>query len=1199
MKKYPSFYLLRHHMLPSKTLLIMKLILVIMTIFIVQVSAHTLAQSISINKKNASLEFIISQLRVQSGYDFLLDREVLQDRRTISLNVKNVTIDQVLKTLSKERDISYSIEGRSVVITKGHRVQKNVQSNPSIPSQEDIFGVVTDEKGSPLSGATVKVKGKEYSVSTKNSGAFSLNELAAGDVLLVSFLGYQPREFKVTPAHLEGKDYLIIQLSPLLGTLEEVVIINTGYQKVNRENVVGSVATIDSKELEKRNAVNILDNLEATMPGLVQYQGVTTIRGVSTMRANMGVLVVVDGLPIEGSIADINPYDVENITVLKDAAAASIYGARASNGVIVVTTKNANKIGKTTVEYGSNLTITDKPDYSYYNMMNASEQVDYERKYSEWWFNGGGGTIPDPIGSFESTIAQGGMITPIHHAFYRFKSDPTNFSQVQLDELLNQYKENDFLQDYRKYALRNEFLQQHNIALRTNSGKAQNNLVINYRGDNGGIINAYDRQTNLFYKGSYKFADWLDAEYGVNSVIGKTRQHNSRFAIDPLSMPAYTGLYDMNGNRSDLRIFYNAYNDITETTPGLFTTRFNHLDELERDFNNISKLNTRYHVNLNIKVLPGLTIRPMLQFEDNRTDNSSYAEAESYRMRWLQNVYTQRSGTPGSYTYTNLLPQGGMLSTMNAKGTSYTARGQADYVKEFGKHSLNALAGVEFRETRYGGTRGLLLGYDEQLQIHSTANVNFGELYNVTSSFLTPGYNPQQFDYATFADNLGIIVEDWHKFASAYANLTYTYDGKYNTFASVRKDYADLFGGDKKYRGRPLWSIGASWIASRENFLSQYAFIDFLKVRTSYGLTGNMDPTTPAILAATTGINEETRQPNASVSTPPNPLLRWEKTETINLGVDFYLWKNKVKGSIDWYRRRGTDLLANRRMDPSEGYSSMVINNASMVNNGIEGSLTYAWIQPKTMDGLFWSTNLVASYNRNRITYVDEVTRSPFPLAIGDGFKEGYPVRSLFSFPFAGLNEQGSPQWYNGSGSKTTQSLSAADIEAMVFSGGTDPKVNFGLNNDLNYKGISLSVFAVYYGGHFYRTQPSPVPELMQGPYYRALPKYLLSSWTPENTDTHVPGSGEYYREASSINQYEFADIGVRSANFIKIRNIVLGYSIPQPLVSKIKASNVRVRFQLNNPATIWTKQNDVKIDPETGGLPMPTSYVMGISANF
>ncbi len=1175
----------------------MKLIVVLMTIFITHVSGKTFGQIVSINKKNASLETIIDQLQKQTGYDFVLDREIFNRSEKIDLNVKNISLDEVLKKITVNTDISYSIQGHSVVFSKNNPKPREQKMNPS--RQQEFFGVVTDERGAPLSGATVKVKGKQVVSLTQKTGAFSLRDLVSGDVLIVTFLGYESREFTVSSAHLTGKDYLIIQLSALVGTLEEVSIVNTGYQKISRENVVGSVATMNRKELEKRNAVNILDNLEATVPGLIQYQGVTTIRGVSTMQANMGVLVVVDGLPIEGSIADINPYDVENITILKDAAAAAIYGARASNGVIVVTTKNANQVGKTIVELNSNLTVTNKPDYSYQNMMTASEQVDYERKYSEWWFNGAGGTIQDPIGSFESSVAQGRMITPIHYAFYRFKSDPTKFSQSQLDELLNKYKENDFLKDYKKYALRNEFLQQHNIAIRTNSGKSQNNLVINYRTDNGGIINAFDRQFNLFYKGSYKFANWFDVEYGVNSVIGKTRQHNSRFAIDPLSAPAYMSLYDADGNPSDLRIYYNAYNNITETTPELFSTHFNHLEELGRDFNTISKLNTRYHINFNIKVVPGLTIRPMLQYEDNRTDNSSYAETESYQMRWLHNVYTQRTGTPGAYTYTNLLPRGGMLTTINAKESSYTARGQADYVKEFGKHSINALVGAEFRETRYGGTRGLLLGYDEQLQIHSTANVNFGDLYNVTSSFLTPGYNPQQFDYPTLAENLGIIVEDWHKFASAYANLTYTFDGKYNAFGSVRKDYADLFGGDKKYRGRPLWSLGASWIASKENFINQYSFIDFLKIRTSFGLTGNMDPTTPAILAASTGINEETRLPNASVSTPPNPFLRWEKTETINLGIDFYLWKSKVKGTIDWYRRRGTDLLANRRMDPSEGFSSMVINNASMVNNGIEGSLGYAWFQPKTNDDFSWATNLIASYNRNKITYVDQVTRAPIALAMGEGFKEGYPVRSLFSFPFAGLNDQGAPQWFNASGGTTTQSLNASDIDAMVFSGGTDPKINLGLNNDLNYRGFSLSVFAVYYGGHFFRTQPYPTPELMQGPYNRALPNYLLRSWTPENTDTDVPGSGEYYREISSTTQYQFANIGVRPSDFIKIRNIVLGYSLPQSLISKIKANTVKFRFQLNNPATIWTKKNGLKIDPETMGMPVPISYVMGLSANF
>lgn len=1170
----------------------MRLTTVLLIATFMQVSAAGFAQKINLSRSNASLKAVIKELRSQSGYDFVYTDDQLAKATPVSIKVNNMPIEDVLKQIFQDQPLSYTIDTKTVIINEKEKSILNKIANYFLPI--DVSGRILDDKGNALVGATIKVKGTSKSTTTDRLGNFTLLGVDEDALIEISYVGFATQTLRVT------RNMGNISLAVSTAGLDEVTIVNTGFQKINRTNMTGSAVTVSSAELEKRNITNVMQGLEGLVPGLVQSRLRTTIRGLSTISANTSILYVVDGLPIDGDINNINPYDIESVSVLKDAAAASMYGARASNGVIVVTTKRAKEIGKTSIEISSNITLTEKPDYSYNNWMTPTQQVDWENNYYKWWFAGGGNGGPlvaNPITDFESRIASSTVISPIAYGSYQLKKGL--IAQTQYDALLAELKTNNFQEEYKTLALQSPILQQYNIAIRTNSGKAQNSLVINYTPNYTGNINSFNKALNLFYKGTYSVGKWLDMDYGVNSIIGKSRSHNNDLATSATNLPAYFRLLNDNGSRASYNVRFNAYNAINnETTPALASFKFNHLDELERDFNNTSTLNTRYYVNLNFKPVQGLTINPMFQVEDSRTTSRAYSEAESYTMRILQNAYTTRTGTAGNYVYTNLLPKGGRLATSQNSGTNYTARGQANYNKEFGKHGVIALIGAEFRQTfSKGGSRGILLGFDDQLQTQSTNQINFGNLYNInTGSVWDTNYQTRQIHFGQISnDFIGLIRESLHRFGSGYANITYTYNRKYNLFASARKDYADLFGGDEKYRGKPLWSAGASWVTSNEDFMRDISFINYLKVRASYGFTGNIRTDVTALLAASTGTNTTTLLPNASVSNPPNPQLRWEKTATTNAGVDFNMLSNRLRGTLDWYRRSGTDLFATKRLDPSEGFTSMVINNAAMVNNGVEIGLSYDIFKPSPK-GFFWSSNLNASINNNRVTEVDELTKNPNTLAQGGSFKVGYPVASIFAFRFAGLNNLGVPQFYNAAGQATTASLGPTDADALVYMGNAEPRYTLSINNDFNYRGFSLSVFAMYQGGHYFVA--GQVPQSLSVATYSTMPSYLLNSWTPTNTNTTIPGSGQYFQNIPS-NQYNYADILIRRADWFKVRNIVLGYSIPNQLASKIKASNVKLRLQVNDPDLIWSKQTDFRIDSETAGAPKRTAFVFGLNANF
>lgn len=1164
-----------------KLLLIMRLTTVFLIATIMQVSAGTYAQKITIHKKNAPLSQVINDIREQSGYDFFYSNKLLSNAKPVSIDVKDASLTEVLEICFRNQPLSYKVENKGVMLKE--KIPSLIDRVAVLLTAMDIRGVIRDTQGNPMAGASVILKGKNQMVRTNEKGEFFIKNAGPNDMLIVTFIGFITQELAV-----KAGAAMEIVLKEQVASLGEVSV-STGYQDIKSAKMTGAVVTVGSEELEKRNVTNLLSNLEGKVPGLVHYNGATTIRGLGTMISSQSVLVVVDGFPIEGSVADINPYDVESINVLKDAAAAAIYGARASNGVIVVTTKKAKIKGKTTVDFSTNYSYFQKPDYTNNNYMTPAEQVDVESKFADYFFR------TNTLASFEANIESGLSVTPVQYAYYQFKKGLITNAQMQSQ--LDALKGNDFAKEYKENALSNRQIQQYNFAVRNRGEKSQYSMVLNYKGDNSGIINAYDRQLNIFLKGSYNLAKWIDVEYGLNTVIGKVRSHNNTNATNPFNVPAYYSLFDANGARSRYSLsefnIYSSYNAAFESTANMYSVKFNHLDELERDYNNTSSRNSRYYVSLNIKPLKGLSLKPQFQYEDNSTETLGYSEKESYTMRLLQNIFSRRI-TTGTGGFTNLLPVGGKLETSRINSPSYTARFQGNYDREFGRHAISIIGGTEFRQTRAERKASALFGYVDQLQSQSSTALVYETLRTLASTFWSGSISPSVY-YGSEINKFG-TSDVIHRWASGYANMTYTFNGKYNAFGSFRKDYVDIYGGADKFRGRPLWSAGLSWIVSDEEFIKNIKAINYLKLRTSYGVTGNVSLDYTARQTATiSGTNTFTREPIANIVIPPNGLLRWEKTATSNIGLDFALFDQRLRGNLDVYRKKGTDLFARKRLDATLGFASLVINNGDMLNNGVELGLNYDWFKAGKNSQLGWTSSLVISKNKNKITSVDEIVTNPAVLAGSGTFTVGNPVNSLYSYQFRGLSATGLPQWLLSDGTITTASVPSTDLKAVVFSGNMDPSLSMAFNNEVTYKGLSLSIYTVYYGGHYLRDN---APRLYAKPEYGALSNTILNSWTPTNTNTNVPGFGEYYLAAANANPMVYADEWVKSADFFKIRNFILGYQLPATVARKIGTSKIRLRLQVDNPNITWSKDK-LTIDPETRGLRLPTSYILGVNVNF
>ena len=1165
------------------------------------------AQKVTLNFDRTPLKTVLNEIQKQVDYTFVYNDQQIGANRAVSINVRDEALTSALDKLFQPLGISYKILDRQIALSvapAAGTAQQGQSGRAGI-----VRGRITDQDGQPIAGAAIQnLTEKTYAITDVNGNYTLAVKDPRNTTLEVSFLGMD-----TVTEPLNGRGNFDVQMTYSRMFLEGAVV--TGYQEIQQKKVTGAIATVGAKAIEERYTPSLMQNLEGRVAGLSTYGGKMTIRGVSSMYAEAQPLLVVDGLPMEGSINDLNPYDIESVNVLKDAAAAAIYGARASNGIIVITTKSAREKGKIDVDFSSNVTVYSKRnmDYAQNFYMTPEQQIALEKDYYNYYYFHNDGEVQDPAASMSQNLASGtGYISPIDYAYYKAYIGEGNLSDV--DALCAQLSKNNFARDYADAVYRRQLVQQYNLALRSRSDRFQSNFVINWRNDNAGIINTFDRQMQISYKGSYDVAKWLTATVAVNGIYGKSREKGYDYNGfgNPWSYPAYESLYNTDGSAKLLYTWYNGnpYRDNTEG--GNFKELgINLVDEYYNNVQDTKRQYMRYHGDLLFKIFKGLTANAQFVYETDHRTADWLATQESHSAKTIYNAYTQVDAA-GNVTHLTP-PSGGFRVARNVDGRYWTARGQLNYAGTFGKHEIVALAGLEFRETLEAGTSSLMLGYDDQLQNASTQTIDFSTIsqmrYNNAYMAIAGGFPSIQFAYTPYiSSTMSPIMEQHHRYASGYANFTYTYDEKYNVFGSFRKDYADVYGLNVKFRGKPLWSAGVAWNINNEDFMRGVSWINALKLRLSYGVTGNIYQGATSYMTATSaGLNYYTNEPFGVIQSPANPNLKWERTETANVGIDFSFVENRFRGSLDYYRKIGKDLFSYKTLDPTTGFTSMFMNVADMVNNGFELMFTGDWIRERRRSDFGWSSTLTFAVNKNKITNVENPSTRAYEL-MSNPYVVGYPTSALWSWRFAGISdadgEKGMTLWYVENDRKT-HSAQSASVDVMVYSGQQEPVVIAGLDNRFTWNGLSLSVLMAYYGGHVMRAlTEAETFGVAQG---AAVPSYFLNAWTPENP-TNTPGIGRYSSGAIG-REPSTSDISVRNASFLKIRNIVLGYELPENWARKIGASRVNLQFQVDNIPAVWTAfrpyktmpyyDKSVRVDPETLGIPRPTSYIFGLHINF
>lgn len=1140
--------------------------------YVMQASEVVKAQNVRVDldMKNASLSQVLWELEKRTDFVFFYNVDDVSNVKGLSLNYKKATLMEILDKLLKNTKLTYEVKNEAIVI----RAKKESKSAVSAAiTKRIITGIVKDQDGEAIPGASVLVKGTNKGVATDMNGCFELQVDNSPNIILrFSFVGMKNQERKIG-----DKNNLIVIMVPSEESLGEVII--TGYQTISKERATGSFSVVSPKAIENKLQTNIMDRLEGQVAGLVQYNGNVNIRGISTVYGNKNPIYVVDGIPYEGDLTAINPNDIQNVTVLKDATAASIYGARAANGVIVITTKSG-QAGKTKVRYDGSVAFQPLPDMDYLKLMNSEELVNLKRDL----FN-------DYHAAY-SDLNKRTSIDEVTELFYMQENG--GITESELQSRLDVYRYRDSRKQIEDELLRTSFTHQHNLAISGGSEKYTYMASVNYVGRKPYNKAQESERFGFNLKNSIKFFKWFTTDIGI---AGNFVNSNGSDGISGTSLRrsglSYQMLRNDDGTPAVWRNGRSDYEIERLQSIGLYDMTYRPLDELNKsDYKNKSAY---YKINVGLKfdVMKGLNLHLTYQTENSNSKNHAFKKGDSYYVRDMVVNAAQVDKKTGAITYN--VPEGNQITETRGDMSAYTMRAQVNFNRTFQeKHAVVALLGTERRAVKNTASSAFRMGFDENTLGYKPADIKqLGIGINGTEA-LSGKFSWQDKNYNKFTE-----TED--RYVAFYGNASYTYNERYAATASIRVDQSNLFGTDPKYQWKPLWSVGGSWFMSQEDFLKDVSWLDRLSLRVTYGINGNVSKqSSPYLIIQDMGYSSWKEGFSSSIKSTPNPSLRWEKTAVTNIGIDFSFLKGRLSGSFDYYNRKSTDLLGEVKVDITKGTTVLWLNYGSMKNRGVEVSLNSLNLDLRDFQ---WRTGVNFSYNKNRVIDITNRTTAASTYANSLVNVADRPMYSLFSYRWAGLDpKNGDPQVYDKDGNIVK---SSNDVENMVYSGTTRPPYSASMTNTFNYNGIGLSFMFIYNGGHVLRDEASEyLGATLNSNIYRG----ALNYWKEPGDEKKAgiaPRANRLATAAKKLLWYA-SDIHVVKADYIKLRDITLYYTLPKEWLNKVRLENVTVKAQVQN--LWWWAANDSGIDPEAYSysagrgsrtLQDAPTYTLGLSFNF
>ncbi|MBB5620636.1 TonB-linked SusC/RagA family outer membrane protein [Pedobacter cryoconitis] len=1215
----------------------MRLMIILLFMGMMQVSGAIYGQKITLNQNKIKITQLFKEIKRQTGYDVLWQSEKLNENRVIDANFNKTDLKEVMAQCLTGQNLIFSIEDNSVVIKQ----QSSAIRPVSIPLVQDSIvykGKVLDERGKPLPGATIRLKGGVKSSISTETGYFERYGTKKS-TLVISYIGYKNKE--VSLAGLNPDQMIMVTMSSQ-GNIQlgEVTIASNGYQDIPKERITGTFEVISKEQLQHSTDPNLIKRLEGITTSMdfrndlvptnsAQLNPLTrspltnlTIRGRNTLSGalaggdnNSGrPLVVIDGIASPYSIDLVNPNDVESITILKDAASASIWGSRAANGVIVVKTKKGSYQSPLQISFNANVNITGKPDLFYKKMMSTSDYIDAQVfKYKQDYPNATD-YLPDP----QINIAQT-PISPVATIMDQQKRGLITAGQAnsQLDAL----RGNDVRNDLSKYYFRDAVTQSYSLALsggtkqiaqRFSAGydKSLNNTVKS--GSNREVLNysvsvkplaKLDLQANVIYNQSN-----ISSQSGYDDFTGTTN------VTGTVSLYPYSRLVDAQGNPAAIQKAYSQqFLDLLNTTYGnhLLSYQYKPLEDINDGYNK-SKLQTiGANLSANYQILPELSANLSYNYNVSYNETIDLERQDSWYMRNQINLFTTPLNAYDLITllpidpYTRNLPLGAQYTKAVTKSNNQTLRGQLNFNKTWNeKHNISAIAGIDFYKSYSLLTSDGYFGYNEK-DFSTARNLNFN--YPHFLLFADPNTGAGVGNIPLPA---GLIGESRGRTISYFANAAYTYDNRYTLSASFRRDLSNVYSMLGNNGGTPFFSLGASWSINNEKFYN-FSLLPLLKLRANFGYNGNVNPATSAYPVIGYTPQNQVTDGNllgyADIFNAANSKLRPEKTGELNIGLDFGIKGGRLSGSLAYYEKRTTDLLANNTVDPSIGFNQLTTNSGNLFGKGIEVALNSLNVKA----GLFrWNSNFLFSYNRVKVTKL----YSPINYNAGalvnnvTAFTQGNDLSRAFAYKWAGLDPNtGDPRGYVNGNIVTINNTSAgADaltaiinqpISSLHYFGSLIPVYYGSFRNTFSYENFSLSANLLYKLGYWFRRPLSSLVQYnnlytdgnLQGAEYE-------NRWQKPGDEkfTNVP-SAIYPGNASRDAFYRFSDINILKGDHIRLQEINLSYTLNK---KNWVLKNPRIYANVTNLGVIW-RANKEGLDPDVFDYPLPRTYSLGLSANF
>lgn len=1071
---------------------------------------------------------------------------------------------------------------------------------------KEVRGIVLDaDESVPLVAASVGalVPGSATEVAqgtiTDLDGRFRFDVPEGTTQLLVVYVGYEQQIVACS------EEMITVRLQPEKQDIAEVIV--TGYGKIDRRKSTASVSSVTLADMPQASM-----GVDQMLKGALAGVNVTTvsgtpgapakirIRGTSSLQGTQDPLWVVDGMPLEGTdlpkledlsgvdqlyssaIAGINPQDIASISVLRDAAATAIYGARAANGVIVVNTKSGKK-GRVRVNYAGKISVVARPDVSRLGLLNSDEKVNLELDLLRSTYN-----------TFEG---KGGVarILKAHGELDKYKAGGFDALSDAAQRDINALRETNT--DWNKELFRTALSHDHFLSIAGGSDWADYYVSAGYFYDAGTVRGVNANRVNLTSKTRFHFFDRLDI--GV-TLLGNRRKNNSFLSnTDGYTNPVfysrtvnpYLTIYDANGNYvydPDMR----GFGRDGDAVP------FNIIEERENTEYNLTNNSLTAVFDLSWRIWRGLSLESQAGLQFDGRKSVATAQAQSYAVR--RELQRSRLSDGSSY-----IPNGGVYRNTDGHAFQYTIKNMLRYVETFkGMHSIDFMVGNEVRRSTDESVFSAGYGYDPDALTTKVVHFTRDDQARYTPLFKRNYYE--------------------NAFVSFFATASYTLLNRYTLGGSIRFDGSNLFGVDPKYRYLPLYSVSAMWDAKQESFLEDVNWLSDLRLRASYGLQGNIDKNTYSQLVGVlrhdafffpqSGKGSGEGEDNITIESPPNSRLRWEKTRTYNIGFDVSFINYRIKLAADYYDRLSTDLIGMRKLPLESGFAYTTVNWSQLTNRGVDLNASFLLLKISDFE---WNLQGNFSYNFNRIDRLTTQDKSRRPSG------EGYPVGGIFVLPYVGVDKYGYPLLEGPDGrpqlisqlldlkrvgpSNVSGLSPAEERDLYVYAGTDEPPYSMGASTSFSWKGIELTVAVVGNFGHKYLVQP--YYSFTQFDRGVNTSRKIFQRWTEGNPDASLPRlmTKEDLGRATEYAAYDEGyqknlSLYVRDASYLRLQSVRISYTFPKDLLKKAKISSASVALEGKN-LLVWGKDYEGYLDPETMknpyAQPIPRAASFSLTLGF